>query len=403
MSSRNSSLFAPLIAHAQGWRPRSRLVAASRKPDLAGPVLGARYRLLRRLGAAGAVTLHEAEDLDTARSVAIRLLVEPEPGALEQRYLAETCAAIRLHHPNIVEYLDFGRDIRGDGEPVSYLVMEYLEGESLATTLESDGPLRWTQVLSFAKQVCLALIEAHAQSIVHCHIGPAACFRVLRVGAPDLIKVLDFGAAGFACKRTGLCTPNPRAAEQGSVAPELLAGEPFDGRVDVYALGLMMYRLITNRTPYPRLVAVGETGDDDDPTLGLTAPLPMRKGLPSLEVSAALEAVVLQALALDPARRHANARAMYDALVAAEQVSSRPSRLARDPLRWNPERRCESPARAAASAVATSAPRPEPVAEAASSAQDWPGTPSWSARVIWTTLAVMFTTVLVRAAWAHLP
>ncbi len=404
MPDMKSSLLAPPIALLDFRRSRASRIARQRK--LAGPVLGARYSLVRPLGPVGPLTIYEAEDVDNGGTVAIRLLAEPKPepeseserGALDRRYLVETRVAITLRHPNIVEVLDFGRDIHGDGEPVSYLVLEYLEGEHLGATLAIDGPLRWTQVLTITKQICLALREAHAHQIVHCNINPATCFRVLRDGQPDLIKVSDFGDASFACKRTGRCTPEPRSAEPGSIAPELLAGESFDGRVDIYALGLLMYRLITNRMPYPHLRAVASDMNPDELTLGRTVPVPMRKALPSLEVSAAFEKVVLKALALDPEQRYANPNALYDALVAAEQASSRPSRLANDPLRWDPDERREASRPPAVGTAPLAALAPTEL-----SSPRWPPAPSWTALIMRATLALMVTTVVVRTALTLLP
>jgi serine/threonine protein kinase len=117
-----------------------------------------------------------------------------------RRFQQEARAASRLRDEHIIDVSDFGRDTLADGEPVAYLAMEQLEGEDLATTLEQDGPLRWTRVLAIAKQICRALIAAHAQGIVHCDIKPANCFRILRGDTADFIKVLDFGVASFACR-----------------------------------------------------------------------------------------------------------------------------------------------------------------------------------------------------------
>ena len=323
----NSSLSTHHSAFDRPVGSELRLVSPPHKLDLSGPVVGARYRLLQPQSETASNTIYEAEDLDNGRRVVIRVLREPEGGAMGLRYLAETRAATGLCHPNIIDIIDFGRDIIGDGEPVAYLVMAHLEGESLEETLALDGPMHWTKVVTIAKQICLALIAAHEQCIVHCNVSLANCFRVMSDGAPDVIKLLDFGGASFACKRTGRCTAEPRNGESGSLAPELLAGESFDCRVDIFALGLLMYRLTTHRMPYVQGTRAGDLGSPNT-----TVPF---------EVAPAFEAVVLKALALDPAQRHASAQAMYDALVVAEQASRPPSRLAEDPLHWAHEGRRE--------------------------------------------------------------
>lgn len=324
----NSSLSTPHSALDRLVGSELRLVSPPHKLDLSGPVVGARYRLLQPQSETASNTIYEAEDLDSGRRVVIRVLRETEGGAMGLRYLAETRAATGLCHPNIIDIIDFGRDIIGEGEPVAYLVMARLEGESLEKTLALDGPMHWTKVVTIAKQICLALIAAHEQCIVHCNVSLANCFRVMSDGVPDVIKVLDFGGASFACKRTGRCTAEPRIGELGSLAPELLTGESFDCRVDIFALGVLMYRLTTHRMPYVQGSRAGDLGGGS--VLNTTVPF---------EVAPEFEAVVLKALALDPAQRHASAQAMYDALVVAEQASRPPSRLPDDPLHWAHEGR----------------------------------------------------------------
>lgn len=316
------SLVPASVDHADSGPRRA---PRARAPELLGPVVGNRYRLRLPHGQATGETICDARDLESGRRVAIRMLLKPQDPAMGLRYLAETRAAMRLCHPNIIDIMDFGRDIIGDGDPVAYLVMEYLEGENLATTLALDGPLHWTKVVVIAKEICLALSAAHAQGVVHCDIAAANCFRVLADGAPEVIKVLDFRSSRFACKRTGRCTSEPRSVEGGAVAPELLAGESFDHRVDIFALGQLMYQLTTHRMP----------GDDRSSAETSIQAAPF-------EVSPEFEAVVLKALARDPAGRHSSAQAMYDALVAVEQASRPASRLADDPLHWHLDGRVEA-------------------------------------------------------------
>ena len=346
--------------------------------DLSGQVLGGRYRLLRPLGQGGMAIIYEAEHVEIGKRVALKVLAQARCSTTVRRFLMEARAASQLRHEHIIDVTDFGRDTLADGEPVAYLAMEYLEGEDLAVTLEQDGPLRWTRVLAIGKQICRALVAAHDQGIVHCDIKPANCYRIERGETADYIKVLDFGVASFACKRTGRCTPDPIPATDGSdgrprsgprigtpgyMAAELLRGGTYDHRVDIYALGVLMYRLLTNKMPYPAAklyAAASESGPAHSMALaagtsaaasaslssstgessGMTsmAPFPMQRAIPTLEISPAFEAVVLQALAHDPEQRHPNARALYESLVAAEQASMRGSLLPRDPLCWGATR-----------------------------------------------------------------
>jgi serine/threonine protein kinase len=416
----------------------------SDQPTLTGQVLGDRYRLLRPLGHGGMATIWEAEHVDIEKRVAVKVLA-PEHArcqTMAQRFLNEAKAASRLRHDHIIDITDYGRGPLASGESVAYFAMEYLEGEDLAVTLEHDGPLRWTRVLTIAKQICEALIAAHDRGIVHCDIKPANCFRIVRSDTADFIKVLDFGVASFASEETGKCMPAgpvvepdgetsgrrsaPRLGTPGYMAGELLSGEPYDHRVDIYALGVLMYRLLTNKMPYaaarlydsgpsgltPAAQAGGEGSGMTRPPSGpeAAAPYPMRRAIPTLEIPAEFEALVLKAVARDPDRRFQTARALYEALVAVEQASTRPSPLPQDPLRWD-----EVTAPAADDSASMS--QTEATREAASSSMldrtdpdiaSGYANPAWLARprpgwprlAMLVVLAAVATTAAVRVAWA---
>lgn len=421
--------------------------------DLSGGLLGGRYRLLRPLGVGGMATVYAAEHVEIEKRVAVKVLAQQgRCEATARRFLQEAKAASRLRHEHIIDVTDFGRDTLADGESVAYFAMECLEGEDLATTLEQDGPLRWTRVLAIAKQICGALIAAHAQGIVHCDIKPANCFRIHRGDTQDFIKVLDFGVASFANERTGKCTPeagpapdpsdsgsrrksSPRLGTPGYMAGELLSGGSFDHRVDIYALGVLMYRLLTNKMPYPaaRLYsAAGESasgsgngsGNTEGSGLRQLAPFPMRRAIPTLEISPEFEAVVLKALAQDPEQRHASAQVLLAELEAAEHSSLRSSPLPRDPLCWGGPALAEAAvmartevshaamdvaASAAASAAVSSsgasdsAGRTVPDLSPAGSWQAWRspvGGPAWPALTLRAMLALVVTTAVMRAAWS---
>lgn len=421
--------------------PAPALGANGEGGDLSGALLGGRYRLLSPLGSGGMATVYAAQHVDIEKRVAVKVLAQQlRCEATAKRFLQEARAASRLRHEHIIDVTDFGRDTRADGEALAYFAMEYLEGEDLATTLEQDGPLRWTRVLAIAKQICGALIAAHAQGIVHCDIKPANCFRMHRGDTQDFIKVLDFGVASFACAQTGKCTPepgpapdpadsgsrrksSPRLGTPGYMAGELLSGGSFDHRVDIYALGVLMYRLLTNKMPYPaaRLYsAAGDSGSGNAEGSGMRqlAPFPMKRAIPTLEISPDFEAVVLKALAQDPEQRHASAQALLADLEAAEHSSLRASPLPRDPLCWGgpaPEdsaslSRTEVSQVAVAQAssststsTASSAGRTVPDLRPTGSWSAWGrpvGPPAWSALTLRATLALVVTTAVMRAAWS---
>ncbi|HEY8379306.1 MAG TPA: serine/threonine-protein kinase, partial [Nannocystis sp.] len=149
--------------------------------DLSGRLLAGRYALRRRLGFGGSATIYEADDLELHRRVAVKIL-DPglrDPGAVD-RFVQEARAAASLRSEHIVDVFAFGRSADEGGRELVYMVMELLDGEDLAATLEHGGPLPWRRVLAIGAQVCRALIAAHASGVVHCDIKPGNCFRITR-------------------------------------------------------------------------------------------------------------------------------------------------------------------------------------------------------------------------------
>lgn len=264
-------------------RPTRAHGAAADPGDRSGQRIGARYRLVRRLGER--VTLYQGRRLSLGEPMLIRVLPGSANGPALQRFLREARAAATLHHGHIVRVLDFGVDMTAEAGPIAYVAMECLHGENLTTTLAKHGPLHWTRVLAIARQICRALIVAHDRGIVHGDVGPARCFRVAGRSSPDFIKLLDFAGTG--------------AVGQGG--PPLT--RPAD---DLQALGVLMLRLLTGASP--------------------VSPQCSQALVPALDVPPALAAVLLAALADDPRWRPADARALHRALVAAEPAPSRPPR-----------------------------------------------------------------------------
>ncbi|WP_088961450.1 serine/threonine-protein kinase [Micromonospora purpureochromogenes] len=210
----------------------------------AGSLLDGRYRLLDRLGAGGMSVIWRAHDEVLGRDVAVKLL-SPELAAdpqLLHRIRAEARSAARLRHPNIVEVYDYGEDADGDGPPVPYVVMEVVEGRSLAQLLTA-GPLPWRVAVLVCAQVAAALAAAHRRGIVHRDIKPG---NVMVAGVG--VKLVDFGISATSGDPDGLSegllgTPAylaPERLEQGAVRPA----------ADVYALGLLLYRTLAGRLPW---------------------------------------------------------------------------------------------------------------------------------------------------------
>jgi eukaryotic-like serine/threonine-protein kinase len=236
-----------------------------------GMHLGHRYRLVDRLGQGGMASVWRALDQVLDRLVAVKVLASglmADQGFLE-RFRVEARAAAQLSHPHITSVFDYGEwDLPG-GERVAFIVMELLEGESLAARLRR-GPLPWPEAVAACAQVAQALAAAHRRGVVHRDVKPGNVV-LTEAGA----KVLDFGIAAL----TGEQPLTPSGGVLGTatyVAPELLEGELVTPAADVYGLGVVLFEALTGSPPQ----APGGAGPSAPSPLGPLGPLELLPGLP---------------------------------------------------------------------------------------------------------------------------
>jgi len=266
---------------------------------------GGRYRLVRRIASGGMGEVWQADDTVLGRRVALKMLVEElaADDRATRRFVREARATARLAHPNVARVYDFGR---GGGPP--FLVMELLEGETLAARLAS-GPLPPAEAARVAAAVADALEAAHERGIVHRDVKPSNV--VLTPGGE--VKVLDFGIAA-AADETHSTTGSGLYATVAYVSPERVAGEPATPASDVYSLGAVLYELLCGRPPFPgsspALVARAHLHDQ---------PVPVRQLAPW--VPARLAEACEAAMAKDPARRPSSAASLAIRLRAASAVA----------------------------------------------------------------------------------
>jgi eukaryotic-like serine/threonine-protein kinase len=260
-----------------------------------GQVLAGRYELGPLLGAGGMASVYRATDRALERTVAVKVLGPPcdQDPALVERFRHEAQAAAGLSHPNIVAVFDSGSEAG-----VHYLVMEYVQGETLAELLRRQGVLAPRWAAEVGRWVCEALGAAHAQGLVHRDVKPT---NVL-ISRTGMVKVADFGIAAAAA--TPIFTGGGFLLGTAAyLSPEQAQGGPVDARSDVYALGCVLYELLTGAPLFvadsPLAVAAQQAAE---------APAPPSCRNP--QVSPALEAVVMTALAKEPARRYQTAWAM---------------------------------------------------------------------------------------------
>jgi serine/threonine protein kinase/DNA-binding beta-propeller fold protein YncE len=269
--------------------------------------LGGRYRLLREIGAGGMGRVFEAVDSRTGERVAAKLMFSRSDADLHalRRFEQEGAVLASLEHEHIVR-------VKGTfiEEHASCIVMELLEGQSLGQLMRVEN-LSLARIKHLSTQVAAALAYAHDQHIIHRDIKPD---NVMVVG-DDQVKVTDFGIARLLRPAVTLATMTSTGMTLGTplyMAPEQIEGRRVDGRADLYSLGAMLYHLVTRRPPF----------EGDDP-LSIAfrhvqeAPQPPREV--NGRVPADWEALILKALAKDPAERFQTAAAMEEAIAALSE------------------------------------------------------------------------------------
>jgi serine/threonine-protein kinase len=251
-----------------------------------GTQLGNRYRLLDELGRGGMARVWRAVDEVLGRVVAVKVLAPALAADRDfvDRFRVEARAAAQLTHPNIASVFDYGEWDTPSGERVACIVLELLEGETLASRLQG-GPLPWPEAVAAAAQVARALAAAHRRGVVHRDVKPG---NVLLT--EDGAKVLDFGIAAM----TGEPAHRPAGGVLGThayIAPELLAGGPSTPAADVYGLGVLLHESLTGHLPGPRTGA-GDRQSDGGAGPGDAGPPADHAG--ALEAIGGLPAAVIE-------------------------------------------------------------------------------------------------------------
>jgi beta-lactam-binding protein with PASTA domain/predicted Ser/Thr protein kinase len=262
-------------------------------------VLGGRYRVEARIGSGGMAEVFRGVDTVLDRTVAIKVLLPQfaRDAGFVARFSREAQAAARLNHPDIVGVYDTGTD--GD---TKFIVMEFIEGRTLADFLATGGKPSTNQAVDLAQRVAQALSAAHAQGIVHRDIKPANVM-VTRDGS---LKVMDFGIARMSTDITAPQTSSVLGTPT-YLSPEQAQGQPVDARSDIYSLGILLYELLVGRPPFtgdsPVAIAYKQVNEAPIPPSQLNADVP-----------ASLDAVVMKALAKNPANRYQTAESFYEDL-----------------------------------------------------------------------------------------
>jgi len=266
-----------------------------------GQVIAGRYRVLRRLGVGGMADVYLAEDGTLGRQVAVKVLLKRYSGDAQfvERFRREAQAAASISHPNIVNIYDWG--------PVDgtyYIVMEYVEGETLKDRIRREGRCSPGEAVRVTLELLAAVQVAHGAHIVHRDIKS----QNILIDSAGTVKVTDFGIAK---------ADNSQMTEAGSIlgtaqylAPEQARGEPVDERTDLYSVGVVLYEMLTGAVPFlgDSAVTVALKHVNEQPT----EPAEVVPGMPH-----SLNQIVLKALAKDPDHRYRNAAEFSADLIAA--------------------------------------------------------------------------------------
>jgi len=271
-----------------------------------------RYRVIRKLGEGGMGAVYLAEHVVIEKKIVLKVLA-PELACREDlvaRFLQEARSASRIGHENVIDISDFGQSAEG----FVYIAMEYLEGKDLGQVLQAEGALPWDRVREIVMQICRALRAAHDKGIVHRDMKPENIFLIRREGRPEFVKILDFGIA----KIMGLDPKGPRLTRAGMIfgtpeymAPEQAEGKDADHRADVYALGCIIYHLMTGQTPFvaDSFMAMLTKQMMEDP-------IPPSVRRPDLTITPEMDALVAKALEKDRDKRYQNMAEFREAVSA---------------------------------------------------------------------------------------
>jgi eukaryotic-like serine/threonine-protein kinase len=292
-------------------RASAALSKGTAAPDpIIGRVISGRFKITALIARGGMGRVYRAEQAPLGRICAIKVLNPNYAGEhdpeFHRRFFLEASIASKLTHPNTVTIFDYGRT----DDDVYYMAMEYLEGQTLHRAIRDAGHLPEERAVHVARQVCRSLREAHSLGVIHRDLKPANIFLVDHGDEPDFVKVLDFGLVknfvdkGEDLTQTGMFMGSPKY-----MAPEQIRGDRVDARTDIYALGIILYEMLTGKVPFDRPTSVNILMAHVHEQA-----LPMRQTNPVISVSAAIEETVMRCMAKEPDKRFRSMSELLDVL-----------------------------------------------------------------------------------------
>jgi serine/threonine protein kinase len=294
--------------------PQKRASAQQGPDPLIGRVVNDRYRIVGTIARGGMGKVYRAEQQPLGRLVALKVLSPNYTGdndpEFHRRFFLEASIASKLSHPNTVTIFDYGKT----EDDVYYIAMELLEGRTLHRLLREEAPLSAERTMHVARQICRSLREAHNLGVIHRDLKPANVFLLNHGDEADVVKVLDFGLVknlldkGEELTQTGLFMGSPKY-----MSPEQIRGDACDGRVDIYALGVMMYEMLTGKVPFDRQNSVNILMAHIHEEVP-----PLSRMNPNVHVPPALEALVRKCMSKSTEGRYPSMEAV---LTGLKQIS----------------------------------------------------------------------------------
>lgn len=279
--------------------------------DRLGALVDGKYRILRRLASGGMGVVYAAMQHALGREVAVKFIrTDRDDVKAVQRFFREAQLASTLKSPHVVAIHDAGQTERG--EP--FIVMELLQGQSLSERLTQLGRLSLPEAVSVWSSAARGIAEAHRRGLIHRDVKPGNIVLVQYESPWPTAKVLDFGVAAAAPESDGqrrlepLTESGVQPGTPAYLAPERRRGAQADARSDVFALGMVMYEMLTAKRPFK-----GDSIDEE--------PTPLEQAVVGLEVPAPLYALIWRCLAADPKLRPANAGVLAEAIDEAVEAT----------------------------------------------------------------------------------
>ncbi|MER5420816.1 serine/threonine-protein kinase [Streptosporangium roseum] len=285
-----------------------------------GTLIAGKYELRERLGRGGMGEVWAGRDRNLHRDVAVKLLIRDDDASpdLLHRFEREAVAVAQINHPHVVSLYD-----RGVHDGLQFLIMEKIDGVTLTHHIHEQAPMPTTRALEITQEICAALVAAHRANVVHYDIKPSN----VMIGADGHIKVVDFGIAGFTHAHTFTVVPTTMLSPVGTAlygAPEQFLDQRGDERSDLYALGSVLFALLTGNPPFGEgspLSVIRRKLDTEAPPLSDLRP----------DVPEPVARLLVDMLQRDPDRRPQAASTVYDRLKQLRSDDTAPDAGTGDP------------------------------------------------------------------------